>query len=61
MKKARKRILLDPVELGRRRWKGVSKEERSAIARKAVMARWVKVREAEGSTKDGAGKGRKAD
>lgn len=53
VKKARRRKLLDPVELGRRRWKGVGKEERTAIARKAVLARWDKARQ----TASAAGKG----
>ena len=38
--------LLDPVELERKRWAGVSKEERSAILRRAVNARWAKARKA---------------
>jgi hypothetical protein len=30
------------VELGRKRWTGLSAEERSKIARRAVQARWAK-------------------
>jgi hypothetical protein len=32
------------VELGRKRWKGLTAEERSAIARRAVQARWARKR-----------------
>jgi len=32
--------------MGRRRWKGLSKEQRSALARAAVNARWAKARKA---------------
>ena len=46
VKKKRRRKLLDPVELGRRRWKGLSKEQRSELARAAVNARWAKARKA---------------
>jgi hypothetical protein len=45
-KKRRRRKLLDPAELGRKRWKGVSKAERSEILRRAVNIRWAKVRKA---------------
>jgi len=30
------------VELGRKRWKGLTAEQRSEIARRAVQARWAK-------------------
>ncbi len=30
------------AELGRKRWKGLTAEEKSAIARRAVQARWAK-------------------
>jgi hypothetical protein len=46
VKKRKRRKLLDPVELGRKRWKGVSKAERSEILRRAVQARWAKARKA---------------
>jgi hypothetical protein len=32
------------AEMGRARWKGLSKEQRSEIARKAINARWAKAR-----------------
>ena len=57
VKKARRPKLLDPVKLGRRRWKGVSKEERTRIARKAVEVRWAKVRQAQDATKPAGSKG----
>jgi hypothetical protein len=34
------------AELARRRWAGLSAEERSEIARKAVRTRWARAREA---------------
>jgi hypothetical protein len=43
--------------MGRRRWKGVSKEERTTIARKAVEARWAKVRQAQDVAKPSGSKG----
>ena len=33
------------AEMGRARWKGLTKEQRSEIARKAIRARWAKVKE----------------
>jgi hypothetical protein len=30
------------AEMGRARWKGLTKEQRSEIARKAINARWAK-------------------
>jgi hypothetical protein len=32
------------AELGRKRWKGLTAEQRSEIARRAVQARWAKKR-----------------
>jgi hypothetical protein len=34
------------AELGRKRWKGLTAEQRSEIARRAVRARWEKSRKA---------------
>jgi hypothetical protein len=34
------------AEMGRARWKGLTEEQRSEIARNAVNARWAKARKA---------------
>jgi hypothetical protein len=44
------------TEMGKRRWKGLTKAERSEIGRKAVAARWAKARAAKNNEKSKGGK-----
>lgn len=41
---AKKRKNAAAVSLGQKRWKGLTAEERSEIARKAIQARWDRVK-----------------